>query len=269
MLKLSIITINYNNLPGLTVTIDSVLKQSYSNFEYIIIDGNSTDGSKELIEQYGTRFSYWVSEQDTGVYHAMNKGILKANGEYCLFLNSGDYLVHPEILHQLFTLPFQEDIVYGDLLLEDETKNRTLSKQPSVLTFEHFISSTLWHPVSFIKKSLFVKYGLYNEALKIVADYDFFLKTIIVNQVSYKYIPLPISVYNIHGISSAKENEHIHLLERKKVLETYFPVSVIEAGKKLEALNGSKIITLYNWFQKHPGLLRIISKCSSLFNRRS
>ena len=269
MLKLSIITINYNNRSGLEKTIDSVLKQSYTNFEYIVIDGNSTDGSKELIEKHGTQFSYWISEKDTGVYNAMNKGILKATGEYCLFLNSGDYLADPEILDQVFSLTFNEDIVYGDMLLEDPAANKTVSTQPAILTFEHFISSTLWHPASFIKKSLFFKYGLYNEELKIVSDYDFFLKTIIVNHVTYKYIPLAISIYNVQGISSAKENEQIHLAERKKVLETYFPLSVIEAGKRLEALNGSKIITVYKWLQKHPRLLKMISGFSSFVNRRS
>ncbi len=267
MLKLSIITINYNNLPGLKVTIDSVLAQSYSNFEYIIIDGNSTDGSKEFINDHNEKFSYWVSEKDGGVYNAMNKGILKANGEYCLFLNSGDYLAHPEILEHVFKLNLSEDIVYGDMLLEDSNGNRTLSKQPAYLTFEHFISSTVWHPVSFIKRSLFLKYGFYNEQYKIVSDYDFFLKTIIVNQVSYKHVSLPISVYKVEGISSVKENEELHFSERKKVLETYFPLSVIEAGKQLEAFHGSKIIVVYKWFQKHPQLLKVASRISSFLKK--
>lgn len=268
MLKLSIITINYNNLPGLKVTMDSVLKQSYTNFEYIVIDGNSTDGSKELIQEYSNKLAYWVSEKDAGIYNAMNKGISKAKGEYCLFLNSDDYLVHPEVLDQVFKLNLSEDIIYGDMLLEDTKHNKTLSTQPSKLTFEHFISSTIWHPVSFIKTNLFFKYGLYNEQLKIVSDYEFFLKTLIVNQVSYKYIAIPVTVYKIAGMSSLKENEPAHLLEREKVLETYFPVTVIETAKKLEALNGSEIIKIYTWLQSHPGLLKTISRISSFLRSR-
>ena len=268
MIKLSIITINYNNLSGLRLTMDSVLKQTYTNIEYIVIDGDSTDGSKDLIREYSDKLSYWVSEKDGGIYNAMNKGVSKAKGEYCLFLNSDDYLVHERVLEQLFKLNFTEDIVYGDMYMEDSMNTKTLSVQPQKLTFEHFISSTLWHPASFIKTALFFKYGFYNEQLKIVSDYEFFLKTIIVNQVSYKHVDMAISVYKVVGMSSKKENEELHLLERKKVQEMYFPISVIETAKKLEALNGSKVIKVYSWLQKHPGILKVISRFSSIFGKR-
>jgi len=83
--KLSIITINYNNCAGLKRTIDSVVSQSFKDYEWIVIDGGSKDGSKDLIEQYSDSFTYWVSEPDNGIYNAMNKGIEKANGEWMLF----------------------------------------------------------------------------------------------------------------------------------------------------------------------------------------
>lgn len=267
MIKLSIITINYNNLSGLKKTIESVLHQSYVNFEYIVIDGNSTDGSKEYIQGLSDKFSYWVSEKDSGVYNAMNKGIIKATGEYCLFLNSGDYFVDAGILQQVFKSDPKADIVYGDMLLEDANNHRTLSPQPSILTFEHFLSSTVWHPVSFIKRSLFTTYGLYNEELKIVSDYDFFLKTIIVHEVSYQHLPIAISVYKVDGISSAKENEQLHFAERKKVLETYFPLRVIETAKKIETFKGSRIIKIFSGIEKHPRLLKVVSKIYSFFRK--
>jgi glycosyltransferase involved in cell wall biosynthesis len=94
---LSIITINYNNLSGLEKTIQSVLNQTLKNFEFIIIDGGSTDGSKEYNQEKNEFIDCWVSESDNGIYHAMNKGIKMAKGEYCLFLNSGDYLVDSEV----------------------------------------------------------------------------------------------------------------------------------------------------------------------------
>ena len=267
MIRLSIITINYNNLSGLKKTVESVLSQSYSNFEYIVIDGNSTDGSKEYIQSLDGKFAYWISENDTGVYNAMNKGILKAKGEYCLFLNSGDYLVNQEILKKVFAVNYAEDIVYGDMLLEEGNNKRILSTQPSTLTFEHFLSSSLWHPVSFIKTVLFEKYGFYNEAFKIVSDYEFFLKTIIIHNVSYRHVPITISVYKVEGISSFKENEPLNLAERKKVLETHFPLSVIETAQRLEALNGSRVIKVYRIFQKYPGLLKQISKIASILKK--
>ena len=87
-MRISIITINYNNLNGLKNTIKSVLDQSFFDFEFIVIDGGSTDGSKGYIELNSAKINYWVSESDRGVYHAMNKGLSKVTGEFCLFLNS-------------------------------------------------------------------------------------------------------------------------------------------------------------------------------------
>ncbi|MDR2910496.1 MAG: glycosyltransferase [Bacteroidales bacterium] len=93
-MKLSIITINLNNVAGLQKTIESVVKQTFTDYEYIVIDGGSTDGSADIIKQHANKITYWVSEPDKGIYNAMNKGIRVAKGEYCLFLNSGDWLIN-------------------------------------------------------------------------------------------------------------------------------------------------------------------------------
>ena len=98
MPELSIITINLNNCAGLQKTLDSVFAQTFTDYEYLVIDGGSTDGSAELIKKQENKFVYCVSEKDNGIYHAMNKGIRKATGDYLLFLNSGDYLVNDEVL---------------------------------------------------------------------------------------------------------------------------------------------------------------------------
>ena len=100
---LSIITINYNDKEGLARTMNSVLSQTYTDFEYIVIDGGSNDGSKTIIEQHQDQLGYWVSEPDSGIYNAMNKGIAKANGEYILFLNSGDVLIDDTIIKYVCT----------------------------------------------------------------------------------------------------------------------------------------------------------------------
>ena len=130
--KLSIITINYNNTRGLEKTLSSVWNdQTYSNFEHIVIDGGSTDGSVDVIKKYADKLTYWVSEPDKGIYNAMNKGILKAKGEYLLFLNSGDYLCN-EALSEIFSENFSEDIVYGNFTLlckNGEKKIKTFSEQ--------------------------------------------------------------------------------------------------------------------------------------------
>ena len=115
MLKLSIITINYNNLEGLKRTVESVVNQTWHEFEYIIIDGASNDGSAAYIESQSHHFDYWESEKDSGIYNAMNKGIKVATGEYLLFLNSGDHLFNDSVLEQNHQYLKIYDLVYFDL----------------------------------------------------------------------------------------------------------------------------------------------------------
>ncbi len=115
MVKLSIITVNLNNSAGLRKTIESIVKQTFKDFEYIIIDGGSTDGSAEVIKEFADKITYWVSEPDKGIYNAMNKGILHAKGEYLLFLNSGDWLADDDLLSKVFCEPRTADIIYGHM----------------------------------------------------------------------------------------------------------------------------------------------------------
>ena len=110
-LNLSIITVNLNNLTGLQKTMQSVFEQTFTNYEYIIIDGGSTDGSKEWIAQHADKLAYWVSEKDGGVFNAQNKGIVKSKGEYLLFLNSGDYFYTVEAIGALIQNSNNIDII--------------------------------------------------------------------------------------------------------------------------------------------------------------
>src|SRR6476646_10787698 len=112
--KLSIITVNYNNCNGLRKNIESEITQTFTKYEFLIIDGDSTDGSKTLIKKYTDKLHYWVSEKDCGVYNAMNKGVQKANGEYILMLNSGDYLCDDDVLLNVFKNNFSEKLIYGN-----------------------------------------------------------------------------------------------------------------------------------------------------------
>jgi len=118
MTTLSIISINLNNVAGLQKTIESVWPQTFTDYEYIIIDGGSTDGSIDIIKKYSDKITYWISEKDNGIYHAMNKGIEVAKGDYCLFLNSGDWLVDKKILENVFSNNHSEDILYGDMMVD-------------------------------------------------------------------------------------------------------------------------------------------------------
>jgi glycosyltransferase involved in cell wall biosynthesis len=116
--KLSIITINYNNADGLQKTIKSVISQTFKNFEYIIIDGHSSDKSIDVIKENENYFAYWCSEKDRGIYDAQNKGIQKAKGDYLLFLNSGDCLENEKVLEKVFALTPKEDLLYGELIFD-------------------------------------------------------------------------------------------------------------------------------------------------------
>lgn len=225
---LSIITINRNNANGLDKTIQSVINQSYEDFEYIVIDGNSTDHSIDIIKKYNSNINYWVSETDKGIYNAMNKGIAKANGNYVLFLNSGDYLVNNDVLKSVFEKQQTADIIYGNMQIDWGNGKITSGKMPDKITFKQMYIDTLWHPVSFIKKTLFDKYGLYNETYKVVADYDFFFKVIIINNVTTYHINVDIAMYNLNGLSSLPENKALEQAERRKVIESYLPQSIID-----------------------------------------
>jgi len=231
-MKLSLITINYNNAAGLEKTLKSVVSQKGVDFEFIVIDGGSTDGSLDLIKQFADKITFWVSEKDNGIYAAQNKGILKASGDYCLFLNSGDFLCHDGVLEEVFSYGLEKDIVYGNMRINWGNNNISDGFMPDIITVEHMVADTLWHPVSFIKRSLFHKYGLYNEAYKMVADYDFFFKTIIVNKVQTKHIPLFISEYNTEGISSDPGKKSLETGEREKVLNSYLNKKEIEEIRK-------------------------------------
>jgi glycosyltransferase involved in cell wall biosynthesis len=232
MKKLSIITINYNNAEGLKKTIQSVVEQTGFEAEYIVIDGGSTDESLAVIGQFKDRISYWVSEKDNGVYAAMNKGIRQASGEYCLFLNSGDYLWNNKVLSLVFAQEQTADLVYGNMQIDLGNGRLQTGRMPARMTFEHMYRDTLWHPVSFIKRELFEKYGLYKESYKMVADYEFFFHVIVMKTVSMHYMNLIISVYNIKGLSSLPENKQMEKEERRRVHQTYLPPLVIELAER-------------------------------------
>ena len=232
----SIITINYNNTAGLKKTIDSVISQTFQDIEFIIIDGGSTDGSVDIIKSNAAKITHWVSEKDNGIYNAQNKGARKATGEYCLFLNSGDHLVESATLDKVVK-ELNKDIVYGDLLIEDAQRNRSNGISPDVLDVYHFMISTLWHPCTFIKRALFEKYGYYREDFKITGDYEFFLRVILKNGVSYRHIPVPISIFDMSGVSNDPENQKLQSEERKRSwLMNYssFMVKVFEFKTKLK-----------------------------------
>jgi glycosyltransferase involved in cell wall biosynthesis len=261
-LRLSIITINFNNASGLERTIKSVISQTFSDYEWILIDGASKDGSLKIIQQYSDNFSYWVSESDTGVYNAQNKGILKARGKYCFFLNSGDYLVNNLVLEHIFKDDNSCDVIYGNLLVA--TNNKLVVKISGVkdLTFLDVYSSSVKHQASFIKRTLFEKYGLYDESLKIAADWAFFIKTIGLGGASSCYIDIDIAYFDNNGLSN--KNPEICRQEEQIILDHFIPGMMKEDYKLLKKYKGIRTIEQLSlsWY-----LFRILVKTTKMLMR--
>jgi glycosyltransferase involved in cell wall biosynthesis len=201
MPKLSIITINYNDAIGLEKTILSVLNQSYSDFEYIVIDGNSTDGSKEVILKYQDQLTYWVSEPDKGIYNAMNKGINVATGDFLLFMNGGDVLVDDATILKGCAEKLVEDIVAFDCFLEKDnviTGRRTHIENPTLF---YVYKKGFKHQSTFIKRSLFKKVGLYDESYKIAGDHELWIRSFLEPSTTSKSYTIPIAIFQLNGIS--------------------------------------------------------------------
>ena len=223
MQKISIITINYNNLEGLKRTVESVVHQTWQEFEYIIIDGGSTDGSKKYIEGQSEYIDYWVSEPDKGVYNAMNKGIEKALGTYLLFLNSGDVLYNDNVLLEIKkSLLLDMDIVYSDLWIVGEQDKGFRNRYPDFIDFPFLKQTSLGHPSTFIRKELFYTYGLYRTDLKIISDWAFFVKVFCLHKVSHCKVDHIIATFYEGGLSTSTVYHKQHIEERKKVLLEMF-----------------------------------------------
>lgn len=227
LMKLSVITVNYNDRDGLISTIQSIVGQTFKDYEYIIIDGGSTDGSVEVVRQNEENITYWISEPDKGIYNAMNKAIKVASGEYCIFMNSGDCFYTHDVIEK--TLPFlgDTDIVYGNTHYTDG-KIRYSKDEPDLFSF--FYVSCWCHQSTFIKTDLLKKY-FYDDSLRIVADWKFLLQTVIKDNCSFKAINQNISLYDSTGISST--NKELYEKERTLVMSEMFTHREIEDYQRL------------------------------------
>lgn len=272
--KITVITINYNDLNGLKKTVASTSVQSCKNFEHIIIDGGSSDGSAAFIRDNDNLFSYAISEPDTGVYNAMNKGIKAAKGDYLFFLNSGDEFKDDSVLSVfLEKTKSKKDIYYGDIHLVDGKGKSELSKTPQKLTFEFFFRRTIPHQAAIIKRSLFDTIFYYDESLKIVSDWEFFVVAICKNNCSYEHVGISVANYDTNGISSVQENKERYKEERLSCLNKHFPAFIddYKAYRKQNRL--LKSIPYHNLTQllkikRVGGFTKLILKIlNNIFNR--
>ena len=218
--KLSVITIVYNNAKDIERTILSVLNQTYSNIEYILIDGASTDGTKEIIQKYKDRLVQFVSEPDKGIYDAMNKGLALATGDYVLYMNSGDEIYDPETVAHVFASAPSGDIYYGETEMFDEnwkSLGQRRHRAPEHFNWHSFkLGMNVSHQAIYIKRSLTEPFDL---KYKYSSDIDWIIKAA---KKSFNIVNthLCVAKYLVGGIS--KKKHLASLKERFEILSHYY-----------------------------------------------
>lgn len=270
-MKLSIITINYNNAAGLKKTLDSVASQTCTDFEHIIVDGASTDGSVDEIIVYSqspiaNRHKItWLSEPDTGIYNAMNKGIKLAKGEYLLFLNSGDFLVASNILERVFAQNLDVDIINAQCNVSDNGKVIWTSPYLSKVTLKDLYFVGLPHQSTFIRRILFDKYGMYREDFRYNSDMDFWYRSIAIGNATTFGIDIVTTDYNLDGISTINAQTEAYKKEVREIFsQSFLPRVLPDYELWKEERN---VYTRYSWIEEHRGLQKLLSIYYKVSNR--
>lgn len=252
----SIITVSYNNREGLAKTVKSVLGQTFTDYEYLVIDGGSTDGSAEDIRQVADRLGFWCSEPDGGIYPAMNKGVAKAKGDYVLFLNSGDCFHSANVLEKVSGQLDNKDIVSGYALRTDG-KILNVHEDDVLMLLLH---STFSHQATFIRRSLFDNYQ-YDPEVKIIADWKAWVDWVIGENRSWKYIDTVVCDYDIEGVSSSTKNWDEILRERRAVWESFLPTKVVD---QLYEDNSWYLSGHTKYISGHPVLRKLLLLCTKV-----
>ena len=272
MPQLSIITVCYNE-PNLVKTCESIVNQTWQDFEWIVVDGGSNVEIQVAWNQYKNRINKFISESDRGVYDAMNKGINLASGKYLLFLNAGDFLYENTVLEKIFKdREYITDILYGNINLVLDDNPTYIDYLPNNINKEFLYISTIRHQASFIKKSLFDKYGLYDESYKIVADYEKWF-VFLENNSRFEYIPYIISSQDMNGLSQNFKNKDIAFKERKDVINKNFTtVELKRLENKYKSFNmsyslGENLFSIKNNYNKSYKVFTFLG-CHFYFERR-
>lgn len=256
-MKYSIITVNFNNKEGLRKTIESVIHQTFRDFEYIVIDGGSTDGSLDILHEYNADITYWVSEPDKGIYNAMNKGISKASGDYLNFMNSGDSFYNNDVLAKIADSNLDTDLIIGkDYWYNPKTRKDFATILPCKLEMFTFYKGSLPHQSTFFKRGLFSK-EQYDEDLKVVSDWKFYIKAIIEDGCSVSYYNNiicrkdPIDGVGYLYVENANK-------EKKEFLTKFLPIGIRKHYETLTKIDSS---TYYKFLEicDSPRSLRFLT----------
>lgn len=202
----SIITVCYNSAETIECTLRSMLEQTYNHYEYIIIDGNSRDNTLEIIKRYEPEFQgklKWISEPDSGIYDAMNKGIEKASGELIGILNSDDSYEKNAL--EIMTEKYRE-LQKEYVILYGFQRNMTENKEKSVVLFHHMFldEQMITHPTCFVSRQVYRDFGVFNTSYKSSADYEFMLRIFHEGRVHFQPVYEIITNFQTGGMSSSE-----------------------------------------------------------------
>lgn len=257
-MKFSVITVNYNNKDGLQRTIESVINQTFRDYEFIVIDGGSSDGSIDILNKYDEYITYWVSEPDGGIYQGMNKGIKKAKGEYLNFMNSGDCFFNENVLKNVANYNCDADIITGrDYHYSEEKKLGHASIQPPRISMLTFFTSTIDHQSSFIKHDLFIG-SLYREDLRLVSDWVFFLEKLAIEGKKIHFIHDIVCYREIAGITWRQYDQN--LVERENYLRQLLPIGVYQDYSTLINLDKESLFRLFALLDS-PKARKVLALC--------
>ena len=240
----SIITVVYNNSKHIRAAIESILSQDYSKIEHIVIDGGSTDGTIEIIEEYGDKFSVFLSEPDEGIYDALNKGIVRANGDYLGILHSDDIFCDDKVVSDIIQKlrDTETELCFSDLVIVDEVSGKVMR-----YVMAHYFRQWMLrigffppHPTIFLKRSIFDEFGLYSKNYKIAGDFDFLIRVFYGRKINWTYM----NRITVKMRSGGKSNSG---LSNK----------ILIAKEIHKSLNMNNIFTLY-FFQVGRYLIRLM-----------
>lgn len=251
-MKLSVITVNYRNLNGLRRTIESVLCQSWTDFDHIVVDGGSEDGTKELLLSYEAKYAsrniklMWRSEPDNGIYCAMNKAVQMAHGEYCNFLNSGDTYANSEVLKNVFAEYNPHDVLIGYAT----TVSRIIPPPEHVSISFFYKHGSINHQAAFIRRELLEQHP-YDKSGIISADYKFFMETLLLQACSYRPLQTMVVKFDNTGLSSQPENLKKIRKEQTQMLQEHYNIAELEDAR-LSLYDDYAIV---RWAKRFTGFL--------------
>lgn len=211
-MKISIITVNFNDKAGLEKTLQSSIRLTLppgAEKEIVVIDGASTDGSVDVLKKNSDKIAVWVSEKDNGIFHAMNKGVTRASGEFCIFMNAGDVFASDDVLEKIFGNPTPElleaDVITGGTFYFNSSDgNEEFGFPPKRLSLGYFYNKTLQHQSSFIRTGKLREFP-YDETLKITGDIKFWIQCLILNGGKYASTDVPVAKFDLSGVNARPE----------------------------------------------------------------